>query len=831
VSAPAPERSEPDIAALLDALTLKEQVSLLAGKDFWTTIAVERLAIPAIKVSDGPNGARGGGALIGGVTAAAFPVAIGLAATWNVELMREIGGALADEARSKGARVLLGPTVNMHRSPLNGRNFECYSEDPFLSSELVVGYIEGLQAKNVAATVKHFVANDSEYQRNTISSDVDARTLNEIYLPPFEAAVKRGKTWALMTSYNRLNGTYVSEQSELINGVLKTQWGFDGLAMSDWFGTQSTAEALNGGLDLEMPGPARHRGDKLLEAVHSGAVAPAAIREAARRLLRLIARVGAFREPTIAPERADNRPETRALIRRAGTQGIVLLKNEGILPLQSKTLKIAAIGPNAASAQIMGGGSAQLNPHYSVSPLDGLRAALPHADISHEIGCPNYRLVPTHQGETTIDFFEGTNFVAASKHEVKSSEAICMFLGPIGSGVDGKNCSARLRSTFTPKQAAEYSIGLVATGPARVFVDDRLVLDAWDWVAGEEYFGSAGNERVTHIALDAGKTYGLLVEYRSADHPSTMGITVIRLGVAPILGEAAIARAVETARTADVALLFVGLTGEWDGEGIDRPNMDLSGSQDELIARVAAVNANTIVVLQTGGPVAMPWLSAVPAVLEAWYPGQECGNAIADVLLGETDAGGRLPQTFPRRLEDNPAYINYPGENGRVRYGEGIFIGYRYYEKKKLAPLFPFGFGLSYTRFSITNPRLSNNTLAPGETLVAAIDIVNVGQRAGWGIVQFYIADRISSVARPDKELKGFAKVWLEPGETESIGMSFDMRALAFYDVAHSSFRAEAGDFELLAGFSSADIQARAPFRLNADWREQRAGSPTDTSN
>src|SRR5271166_3652805 len=370
------------IEAFLDAMTVEEQISLLAGKDFWTTVPIARLGIPSIKVSDGPNGARGGGAFVGGVTSAAFPVGIALAASWNVELVAEIGGALAKEAKSKGARVLLAPTVNIHRSTLNGRNFECYSEDPFLAGELAVAYIAGLQANGVGATIKHFVGNESEYQRTTMSSDIDERTLREIYMPPFEAAVKRAKTWALMTSYNRLDGTYVSERAEIVNGVLKSEWGFDGVVMSDWSGTKSTAEAMNGGLDLEMPGPARYRGEKLLEAHRDGKVSAQALREASMRLLRLVDRVGAFDDPVIPPERADDRPEVRALIRRAGAEGAVLLKNNGVLPLQPEAgSTIAMIGPNAATAQIMGGGSAQINPHYRVAPLDALRDSVP-ADVS-----------------------------------------------------------------------------------------------------------------------------------------------------------------------------------------------------------------------------------------------------------------------------------------------------------------------------------------------------------------------------------------------------------------------------------------------------------------
>ncbi len=423
--------SEGKIDALLDAMTVEEQISLLAGKEFWTTVPVPRLGIPSIKVSDGPNGARGSGAFVGGVAAAAFPVGVALAASWNVDLVGEVGAALAREAKSKGARVLLAPTVNMHRSTLNGRNFECYSEDPFLTSEIAVAYIRGLQANGVGATVKHFIGNESEYQRTTMSSDIDERTLREIYMPPFEAAVKRAGTWALMTSYNRLDGTYVSERADIVNGVLKAEWGYDGLVMSDWFGTKATAAALNAGLDLEMPGPGRFRGEKLIEAYRAGDAPAPAIRESARRVLRLIERVGAFEDPDIRPERAEDLPETRALIRRAGAEGAVLLKNEGALPLSPKIgSAIAVLGPNARTAQAMGGGSAQLSPHYLVTPFDGLRAALPaEVKLAYEIGADNRRLTAPLTGELVIEFHEGVEFAGPVKHRATTRDGLFMFMG------------------------------------------------------------------------------------------------------------------------------------------------------------------------------------------------------------------------------------------------------------------------------------------------------------------------------------------------------------------------------------------------------------------
>ena len=812
--------SKSKIEALVDALTVEEQVSLLAGKDFWTTVPIERLGIPSIKVSDGPNGARGGGAFVGGISAAAFPVGIALAASWNLDLVGEIGAALADEARSKGARVLLAPTVNIHRSTLNGRNFECYSEDPFLTSEIAVAYISALQARGVAATIKHFIGNELEYQRDTISSDIDERPLREIYMLPFEAAVKRANTWAVMTSYNRLNGTYVSERSDIVNGVLKREWGFDGLVMSDWSGTKSTAEAVNGGLDLEMPGPARYRGEKLLKAYRDGKVSADALREASLRVLRLIERVGAFDDPVIPSERADDRPEVRALIRRAGAEGAVLLKNNGVLPLQPEAgSTIAIIGPNAATAQIMGGGSAQINPHYRVTPLDALRDAVPSGvKVGYELGGVNQRIATLYEGKVEAEFFDNKDFGGPAVHNRITSEGFFMFVGHETPGFSPMNYSARLRSTHRPKESGDYQVSLIASGPSRLFVNGKLTVDAWDFQAGHEYFGVANNEVAATVRMDAGQAYEFVVEHTSPESRNQHSLSVLRLGLSPVVGEEAIGRAVALARSAQTALLFVGRNGEWDGEGLDRTNIDLPHRQNELISRVAAANKNTVVVLQSGGPVAMPWLDQVAAVIQAWYPGQEAGNSIADVLLGKAEPGGRLPQTFPRRLEDDPAFINYPGEGGHVRYGEGLYVGYRYYEKKKIEPLFPFGFGLSYTQFRFGALTLSAGTIGPGETVEASIEVANVGDREGSTVVQFYVADDEASVSRPGKELKRFVKARLKPGEKRTITTTFDMRCLAFFDVATRSWKAEPGRFTVMAGSSSADIHGQASFALTGAW-------------
>lgn len=815
---PAAER-EARIEALLAAMTLDEQVALLAGANFWTTVPIERLGIPAIKVSDGPNGARGGGSLVGGVKAASFPVGIALAASWNTALVEQIGQALADEAKSKGARVLLAPTVNIHRSTLNGRNFECYSEDPYLSARLAVAYVGGLQSQGVSATIKHFVGNESEFERMTMSSEIDERALREIYLPPFEAAVREAGTWAVMCSYNKLNGTYASEHQALLVDLLKREWGFDGVLMSDWFATHSTADAANHGLDLEMPGPARFRGEQLVAAVRAGEVDTAAVQESARRVLRLIDRVGAFGDPAIPDEQAIDRPEHRALIRRAGAEGSVLLKNDGVLPLDKRALRtIALIGPNAKTAQIMGGGSAQVNAHYRVSPFEGVaaQAAGEELALGYELGATNYKFLPLLGHACTLEYFNGRELAGPVVHRAEAASAELMWLHDLPTGVQPSAFSVRLRTRYTPEAAGEHQFSLISAGPSRLLVGDQLVVDNWDgWKRGDTYFGEGNAEAIGPVALQAGQSYDVTIEYASPGAGS-LGIKAVRAGAIRPLGDDAIERAAALAAAADVAVLFVGLTGEWDSEGADRPHMDLPGRQNELIARVAAANPRTVVVLQSGGPVTMPWLGQVAAVLQSWYPGQECGNAIADVLFGAVSPSGKLPQTFPQRLQDNPAYINYPGDNGRVRYGEGIFVGYRYYEKKQIAPLFPFGFGLSYTSFAYGQLRLSAPALGPDEQLAISVDVTNTGERAAQEIVQLYVRDPEARVTRPEQELKGFAKVELAPGETKTVTLALDRRALAYWDDLQHAWVAEAGAFELAVGASSSDIRARASFQLTS---------------
>jgi beta-glucosidase len=609
---------------------------------------------------------------------------------------------------------------------------------------------------------------------------------------------------------------YVSERPDLLIELLKREWSFDGVVMSDWFATHSTAEAANGGMDLEMPGPTRHRGEKLVEAVRGGQVDAEVVRESARRVLRLIGRVGAFDDPAIADEQAIDRPEHRALIRQAGAEGIVLLKNDGVLPLdRSRMQKIALIGPNAKTAQIMGGGSAQVNAHYRVSPYEGIAAHVGDAaELSYELGATNYKLLPLLPEPVSVEYFNSRDLSGPIVTRTDGQQAEIMWFHEVAPGVDPEQFSARLATQFTPAESGEHQFSLVSAGLSRLLVDGRLVVDNWDaWQAGETYFGAGSAEATGTIDLAAGQTYAITVEY-AYRQTAALGLRAVRAGVTKPLGEDAIERAVQVAAAADVALLCVGLNGEWDTEGQDRPHIDLPGRQNELIARVAAVNPRTIVVLQTGAPVTMPWLEQTAGVLEAWYPGQEAGNAIADVLFGVVNPSGKLPQTFPKRLADDPTIINYPGENGRVRYGEGIFVGYRYYEKKQIEPLFPFGYGLSYTSFAYNNLRLSAEQIGPDDQLIVSIDVTNTGDRAGQEIVQAYVRDVAAAVARPDKELKAADKIALEPGETRTVALALDRRSLAYWDDAQHAWVAEAGAFEVQVGSSSLDIRVCASFEL-----------------
>ena len=802
------------IEQLADQMTLDEQVAILSGEDFWSVPAIDRLGIGKLRVTDGPNGARGGGSLIGGVKSASFPVGIALGATWNIDLLKQVGVALADEVKSKGAHMLLAPTVNIHRSVTNGRNFECYSEDPILTAELASAYITGLQSQGIGATIKHFAGNESEIERTTISSEIDERSLREIYLVPFEWAVKKAGTWGVMSSYNKLNGTFTSEHNWLLTTVLRDEWGYDGIVMSDWFGSHSTAETVNAGLDLEMPGPTRDRGNKLIDAVNAGTVSKATLRQRVVDMLTLMQRVGSFDDHRDFVEHANDRPEHRALIRRAGAEAAVLLKNNGILPLKGDGT-IAVIGPNAKTAQIMGGGSAQLNAHYRISPWQGLINALGQERLRYAPGCTNHRFEPLLRGDLQVAYFANERLEGAPIHIGTQEEAQAFWIGHVAEGkVDPMHFSARITGSFTPEVSGTHRVGIYAAGFAKVFVDGELIADAWtNWTKGRTFFEEGCDEVVGTVELQAGRAHQVVIEFATKDF-ATLGLAAFTAGIGLPLGDQAIAEAAALAASAETAIVCIGRSGEWDTEGSDLPSITLPGRQNELVAAIAKANPNTIVVLQTGGPVEMDWIGSVAALLQAWYPGQEAGNAIADVLTGATEPTGRLPQTFPARWSDNPTQSQdaeiYPGLDGKVRYEEGIFVGYRHYDRHGIKPLFPFGFGLGYTDFTLSDLQVDDTAFEADGAVTVTVTLTNSGPRDGASVVQLYVCDDEASDPRPEKELKAFAKAWLKAGQSTQLTLRLDARAFAFFRPQSKHWLLENGSFTLRLGQSSDDLPLSA---------------------
>ena len=767
-----------DIPALVAELTLDEKAAFLAGEGLWSTVACERLGIPSVNVTDGPNGARGPG-LPGeggdGMSAFCAPCGSALGATWNVSLVERIGAVIGAEARTKTCRVLLGPTVNIHRSPLAGRNFECYSEDPLLSGKTAAAFVRGVQSEGVATTVKHFAANDAEFERMTINSVVDERTLREITLVPFELAVREGGSLGIMTAYNRLNGVYCAEHDWLLADVLRGEWGFEGFVVSDWYARGSSAGSIRAGLDLEMPGPGRVYGPALAEAVQNGEVDEVLVDAAVMRLLSVFDRLGALDDSPSEPESID-RPEHRTLARDAAAESMVLLKNDdGMLPIdRSSIATLAVVGPNAERARIMGGGSASFTPHYRVPPLDALQEAVgTDVKIVYEQGCDIERTIPPIIADFDIAVDEGAE-------RARRRDGRLIWLG----GLPGGGTTFRATASLVPTTAGPHVLSLVQLGPTRVLLDGALVLDGVTDPPprGRELFAMGSEAIEATVDLDT-SAHELVVEYTGGTSGPLEGVQV---GCRALPPSDLMDRAVAAAAGADATIVVVGTNDDWESEGHDREFMELPGDQAELIRRVAAANPRTVVAVNAASPVTMGWADAVPAVLVTWFGGQEMANALADVLFGETDPSGRLPTTFPARLEHNPSYGNFPGENGQVRYGEGVFVGYRWYEARGLPVAYPFGHGLSYTTFAIGAPRLSSTTFTAGagNTLTIEVDVTNTGARRGAEVVQCYVAPRHPGVTRPAKELKAFAKVWLEPGESTTVALELGDRAFSYWQPA-----------------------------------------------
>ena len=651
------------IKELVAQMTLEEKAAMCSGADFWHTEAVERLGIPASMVSDGPHGLRKQdqeGDHLGvnkSIEAVCFPAGCGTAASFNRDLLAKMGETLGDECQAEGVSVILGPAVNIKRSPLCGRNFEYYSEDPLVASEMAGALIHGVQSKNVGTSIKHFLANNQETRRMSCDSRVDERTLNEIYLAAFEGAVKKEKPWTVMCSYNKINGTYAAQNHLYLTETLRDKWGFDGYVVSDWGAVNNRVEDLKAGLDLEMPGSNGANDKMIVGAVLSGELDVSVVDEAVERILNIVFRYEENRDKNAVFDK----DKDHEMARRVAEETIVLLKNEGVLPLSGQQ-KVAFIGKYAKTPRYQGGGSSHINSHKITSALDAA------ADM----------------------------------------------------------------------QNVTYAQGF---DDAEDKTDDKLL-----------------------------------------------------------------AEAVEAARGADVAVIFAGLPDKFESEGFDRKHMAMPDCQNELIEKVAAVQPNTVVVLHNGSPVEMPWVDKVKGILEAYLGGQAVGSAVCDILFGKVNPSAKLPETFPIRLEDNPSYLSYIGEGDMVEYREGIFVGYRYYDKKKMDVLFPFGFGLSYTTFDYSNLTVDKEQMKDTDTMKVSVDVTNTGHVAGKEVVQLYVADRESTVIRPVKELRDFAKVELAPGETKTVTFTLDKRAFAYYSVKIHDWHVETGEFDIMIGKSSRDI-------------------------
>ena len=807
-----------DLDALVDSLTLSEQVSLLAGRNIWETEPIERVGIPSMRVSDGPVGARGTD--FNGPPSVNTPCGTSLAATFDPELIEDIGHLLGKETLAKGARVLLAPTVNLHRTPVGGRNFECMSEDPYLTSEIAVAYVNGLQAEGVASCIKHYIGNDTEFERNTIDSRIDEKTLREMYLAPFEAAVLDANVLSIMTSYNRINGDWAADSKALLVDILRNEWGFDGLVMSDWFGLNSMKEGIEAGCDLEMPGPTRHRGQALVEAVERGDIDAADVRRAARNVLDLLQKTGALAESGPGPELTRDEPEDRALVRRAGADGMVLLRNEltpdgRTLPISAEAgyPKVAILGPNAAVGENRGGGSAHVNPTHLVHPLTALQSRLEDlgAQVVHATGGSIQKrlgeLDPERCSALRLDLFDdpddglAANTIPTITKTVTTSRFM-WFGDPVTSGMNPPRFGARLSTSFTADISGEWQFGVASIGTATLQLDGKELLSNASEKVGGAFFGLGKGEVTVSAVLEAGRTYQLVATLvRPRSESSLSGFHV---GMrAPEVGDP-VQDAVRLASECELAIIVVGTNDEWESEGWDRESLDLPGRQNELISRVAGVSKHVVVVINAGSPVSMPWLDQVDAVVMAWFPGQEMGDSLADVLFGDTEPSGRLPVTFPKSLEDTPAFEHHPGRKGVADYAERRLVGYRWYDTVGREPLFPFGFGLGYAKVEVIGATCPS-------PFVVEVTLVNGDTRDGCEVVQVYAhrLDRTDVRAdEPDQKLVGFLKVHVPAGSTVTVSVALDPRGYREWNETKHLWTGFPGQVELRVGTSSRHVAA-----------------------
>jgi beta-glucosidase len=793
---------------MLKQLNLEEKIDLLGGVDSFYIRAIPRIGLPRLKMADGPLGVRnyGPSTAFGG---------IGLAATWDPTLAQRIGAVIGQDARARGVHFMLGPGVNIYRAPLCGRNFEYFGEDPFLSSRTAVAYIEGMQSQGVSATVKHFIGNNQEYDRHNMDSIIDERTMREIYLPVFEAAVKEAHVGAVMDSYNLTNGQHMTQNGYLNTEVAKKDWGFTGIMMSDWDSTYDAVAAANGGLDLEMPSGKSMNRATLLPAVKAGKVSEATIDDKVRRILRTAINFGWLDRDQTDLSISKLNPEGHQVTLEAARAGMVLLKNDGnLLPLEKgKIHSIAVIGPDAYPAVPGGGGSAEAKPFTPISYLEGVANYLGSgAKVYYERGLPAFDEIAKHTEFTTeatggqpglkAEFF--TNATLSGAPAVTRTDKHVNYEPARGSDGAASDMSIRWSGYFSPPAPGDYLVfvqGPGENGGYRLYVDKKLIFDNWkDWYAF-----------VSEVSLNfTPGPHQIELDYYAH---SGWGKTPVNLGIArPDTLVTPEAKAV--ASRVDAVVLAVGFDPSTEGESGDR-TFRLPPGQDELINQITAANKNTIVVVTSGGGVDMTsWVDHVPALFEAWYPGQEGGTALAQLLFGEFDPSGRLPISMERRWQDNAVHDSYYPKDGekKVEYTEGIFVGYRHFDKSGIKPLFPFGYGLSYTTFAYKN--LAVSPAASSENATVAFDVTNTGTRAGAEVAQVYVGDRHANVPRPVKELKGFARVELNPGETKHVEVTLNRRAFSYYDVKGHQWTVAPGDFDIYVARSAAEIELTGKLAL-----------------
>ncbi|GAA2640570.1 beta-glucosidase H [Paractinoplanes durhamensis] len=780
------ERTMTDVDDLLKQLDLAEKISLLAGQDFWSLPAIERIGLRSLVMSDGPIGVRGTG-WAPDDPSVALPSPTALAAAWDPELAETAGRLLGQEARRKGVHVVLGPTVNLQRTPLGGRHFECYSEDPLLSGEIAVGFVRGVQEHGVGTTVKHLVGNDFETDRMEVDVRIGERTLREIYLPPFERVVEAGG-WGVMSAYNGVNGTSMASNGRLQEDVLKKEWGFDGVVVSDWRAARSTVGSALGGLDIAMPQLENPWGAKLVEAVRSGEVPEEVIDDKVRRVLLLALRVGALDGgPEITPpEELDGDATAHELAARS----FVLVRNENwTLPLESAGLsKVAVIGALAMDARVLGGGSAQVSPPHTVSPLDGIRRALSGVDVEYAVGADPRPFLPALHSRTRVTI---------GAHEFDVEPAAVRWIGSLPGGLEMPSVDGlSLATTFTPQDTGEHTFAVSGFGTFRLSINGSVRYEGTLHPPGTgraDLLLSPREQRVTDY-LEAGTPVRVRLEQTIVPgHAHSVATTLGHRPPTPD-EDGMIEEAVALAAESDVAVVVVGTTEQVESEGFDRVSLALPGRQDELVSRVAAANPRTIVVVNAGSPVLMPWAEEVAATLLTWFPGQEGGAALADVLLGTAEPGGRLPTTWPRREQDCPVLKITPA-GGVVAYDEGVFVGYRGWLRQKAAPLYAFGHGLGYTTWRYDEMAV--------DATEAVVTLTNAGGRSGREVVQVYVAPAAPDEQRPARWLAGFANVEAHPDETVTVRIPLPPRTFQIW--ADEGWQTVGGEYRIIAAHALDD--------------------------